>query len=50
LGGGDRVRAHAEDPQHHRPRRRRPRVSTFYTGALVLAHFLIDIADWNVSI
>jgi hypothetical protein len=24
-------------------------VSTFYTGALVLAHFLIDVAGWNVS-
>jgi hypothetical protein len=24
-------------------------VSTFYTGALVLAHFLIDVAGWHVS-
>lgn len=25
-------------------------VSTFYTGALVLAHFLIDVAGWGVSV
>ena len=24
-------------------------VSTFYTGALVLSHFLIDVAGWSVS-
>lgn len=24
-------------------------VSTFYTGALVLAHFLIDVAGWGIS-
>jgi hypothetical protein len=45
LGGGDRVRAHAEAPNIIALA-----VSTFYIGALVLAHFLIDIADWNVSI
>lgn len=25
-------------------------VSTFYTGALVLAHFLIDVAGWGVTV
>ncbi|MDW5597476.1 hypothetical protein VSS74_24215 [Conexibacter stalactiti] len=25
-------------------------VSTFYTGALVLAHFLVDVAGWGVSL
>jgi hypothetical protein len=24
-------------------------VSTFYLGALVLAHFLIDVAGWSIS-
>jgi hypothetical protein len=24
-------------------------VSTFYTGALVLAYFLIDVAGWSLS-
>ena len=24
-------------------------VSTFYLGALVLAHFVIDVADWRIA-
>jgi hypothetical protein len=25
-------------------------VSTFYLGALVLAHFLVDVAGWRLSV